>query len=171
MSSAPAGPGNRQVGLGLYIPPIKEGTDLEPPSLWADHIFELRWKVARQRGYIKSPILDTLMSEEKQREPFLRHNKGWPAKRLDEMIDSNKCNVESAMLQVVGDIARAPCASCQRGNGPWAQCVKYNGPRVSSVPVPTAIGRGKTTDAPFMLRSPRPRGTNAIPPVLTDSFA
>lgn len=43
------------------------------------------------------------------------------------MITDRVINVESALVQTMGTEPFEACMSCQRGHGPWSNCVKVRG--------------------------------------------
>lgn len=86
----------------------------------------LPWKVARRDKFIKTEAIKLLMAVESRREPAQRSSTGYTGKRLDERVGANAANVESILMQVVGDISPQECTSCLKGNGPWAHCVVFH---------------------------------------------
>lgn len=60
------------------------------------------------------------------REPLQRSFTRYTGKRMDERIGSSAADVESAMIQVVGQVCEQECVSCQKRDEPWAQCIRFH---------------------------------------------
>lgn len=113
-------------GTTVTMPGPKTGTIVLEPAEWAQHIMRMEWKVARSaRGFLKTPALRLLSTAEPRREPLLRFNTRYDRERLEERIAANASNIESAVIQVVGELPPQACVSCLRGYGPWARCVRF----------------------------------------------
>ncbi|KAJ5415220.1 hypothetical protein N7465_003915 [Penicillium sp. CMV-2018d] len=60
------------------------------------------------------------------REPLQRSTTHYTGKRLDERIGSKAANVESILIQIVGEVSPQEYTNCLQNDGPWAKCVRYH---------------------------------------------
>jgi hypothetical protein len=119
MKSAPQEPDFQEYGTPMEIPAGKSGSVNLEPGQWANHIMSLPYKVARKASAIKTAAIRVLSAAEPLREPLVRHTKNYTGKRLDERIGDQAANVESALIQIVGEVSQEACENCLRGEGPW----------------------------------------------------
>jgi hypothetical protein len=104
------------------------GKDIMPPDGWAETIKQFARSAAREEEQLKSELLQVWSSFQSQREPFVRNGgKIKTSSQLYQWVGRNLLHVESALIQVVGQLQVNPCICCLRGKGPWALCVKLPG--------------------------------------------
>ncbi|KAF3019923.1 hypothetical protein E8E15_003971 [Penicillium rubens] len=103
ISSLPEESGSHRVGAPSQIPAGKAGGADMNPGPWADYAMTVPWK-----------------------EPLQRSTTNYTGKRLDERIGSKAANVESILIQIVGEVSQQECTSCLQNDGPWAKCVRFH---------------------------------------------
>jgi hypothetical protein len=86
---------------------------------------KLPWKVARTGRRLKTKAIALLTGAVAVREPLQRSTTNYTGKRLDERIGSRAANVESILIQIVGEVSQQECDHCLQNNGPWAKCVRF----------------------------------------------
>lgn len=84
------------------------------------------WKVARNARKLKTRAIAKLKQATAVREPLQRSTTHYTGKRLDERIGSKAANVESILIQIVGEVSQQECTNCLQNDGPWAKCVRYH---------------------------------------------
>jgi hypothetical protein len=84
------------------------------------------WKVARNVRKLKTRAIARLKQATAAREPLQRSTTHYTGKRLDERIGSKAANVESILIQIVGEVSQQECGNCLQNDGPWAKCVRYH---------------------------------------------
>lgn len=84
------------------------------------------WKVARNARRLKTRAIAKLKQATPVREPLQRSTTHYTGKRMDERIGSRAANVESILIQIVGEVSQQECANCLQNDGPWAKCVRYH---------------------------------------------
>ncbi|CAI7650485.1 unnamed protein product [Penicillium bialowiezense] len=119
-------PERHRAGSYGVLPAKEAGDEIIPPGRWAALIKTIPWGVARAGEYIKTDALRLLITVPSRREPAQRTKTQYPAKRLFERIGASVASVESALIQVVGDISPQKCENCLKQNGPWAHCVRFD---------------------------------------------
>ncbi|KAJ5771758.1 hypothetical protein N7520_002287 [Penicillium odoratum] len=62
-----------------------------------------------------------------KRELLMRPNKRLSRWRLNDRLGQSKRNVESAVIQVVGELPERECIQCREGHGSWGLCVVVKG--------------------------------------------
>ncbi|CRL21983.1 Protein of unknown function DUF3716 [Penicillium camemberti] len=82
------------------------------------------WKVARNARKLKTRTIAKLKQATPVREPLQRSTTHCTGKRLDERIGSKAANVESILIQIVGEVSHQECTNCLQNDGPWAKCVR-----------------------------------------------
>ncbi|CAI7604699.1 unnamed protein product [Penicillium discolor] len=70
------------------------------------------WKVARNARKLKTRAIATLKQATAVREPLQRSTTHYTGKRLDEGICSKSANVESILIQIVGEVSQQECTNC-----------------------------------------------------------
>jgi hypothetical protein len=144
------------------------GKDVMPPDGWAETIKQFPWSAAREEEWLKSELLQVWSSFPSQREPFVRNGGNIKtSSQLYQWAGRNLLHVESALIQIVGQIQINACICCLRGKGPWALCVKLpggDGARYGCANCHEA-NRQCTTDATvrFNQRAPQSRPTEVTP--------
>lgn len=73
----------------------------------------LPWKVARNGRYIKTKAIETMKAATAVREPLQRSTTHYTGKGMEDRIGSSASNVESAMIQIVGEVSQQECTSAQ----------------------------------------------------------
>lgn len=126
----------------------------------------LPWKVAGSGRFIKTEAIKVMKGATAVRKPLQRSSTRYTGKRMDERIGSSAANVESAMIQVVGQVCKQECVSCQKRDGPWAQCIRFHelGRTVSSFGNCHWNGqhRGNVTITRHLFHRPQLQPTDAI---------
>ncbi|KAJ6028932.1 uncharacterized protein N7446_011727 [Penicillium canescens] len=144
------------------------GKDVMPPDGWAEAIKQFSRSAVREGERLKSELLQVWSSFQSQREPFVRNGgKIKTSSQLYQWLGRDLLHVESALIQVVGQLQINPCICCLRGNGPWALCVKLpggDGTRYGCANCHEA-NRECTTDATvrFNQRAPQTTSTQVNP--------
>lgn len=109
----------------MTVPVGQAGGGTVSAGPWATYIMSLPWKVARSARFIKTEAIKVMKGATTVRDPLQRSSTRYTSKRMDEKIRSSAANVESAMIQIVGEVSQQECNSCQKRNGPWAQCIRF----------------------------------------------
>ncbi|KAJ5796227.1 uncharacterized protein N7518_004767 [Penicillium psychrosexuale] len=125
-SCLPEESGRHEVGAPSQIPAGEAGSQDTTPGPWAEYAMTLPWKVARNARKIKTQALMQLKQATPVREPLQRSTTNYTGKRLDERIGSRAANVESILIQIVGEVSVQECTSCLQNNGPWAKCIRFH---------------------------------------------
>ncbi|KAF4510280.1 hypothetical protein G6O67_002180 [Ophiocordyceps sinensis] len=95
--------------------PLQQQDDAHPPT-GAQVVTAAYGDAVR----IDSVLCKRLAAEAALREPVQR--------RAHQKINTaRRSNVEAVLAYVTGQVAARPCKNCQRGHGPWTQCVIYDG--------------------------------------------
>ena len=83
------------------------------PAEWAAHIKDIpsHVSVKMQTSYAKSAV-GALIAASPLREPLLRNSKSLSGAQLDELIQGKRCNLESALIQIVGIVESQECSGC-----------------------------------------------------------
>jgi hypothetical protein len=137
MKSAPQEPNFQE----YRIPVGKSRSANLEPGQWAHHIMRLPYKVAQNARGIKTAALRLLSAAEPAREPLVRHTINYTGRRLDERIGDQAANVESALIQIVGEVSQEECRNCLRGEGPWTQYIRfYKHTKSKETPQFTVVG-------------------------------
>lgn len=97
------------------------------PGHMATLIMQLPFKVAMENERYKSNAIEDMHHRTALREPMRRSSRSWASARLTHNISQKLCNVESAMVQIVGTEPRGKCTSCRSDHGPWAKCLEVRG--------------------------------------------
>ncbi|KAJ5770924.1 uncharacterized protein N7511_002975 [Penicillium nucicola] len=119
-------PGHHLIDTPLTVPAGEAGAEEIQPSMWATYVKQLPWKVARHGKFIKTDAIKMLKEAPSRREPVQRSSTGYTGKRLDERIGTQAANVESVLIQIVGETSYQECTNCLKNNGPWAHCIRYD---------------------------------------------
>lgn len=119
INSRSAGKAFVKFGDVTIIPEGRAGTEEKPPGKWADLLWETPWKVAIKGRYLKGSLLPELIKRKPKRELMARERFFWSEKRKDERIADRVWNVESAMIQCVGDVMEDECTSCIKHQALW----------------------------------------------------
>lgn len=125
-SCPPEESGHHSVGAPSQIPGGEAGGEDKDPGPWAQYAMTVPWKVARNARKIKTRAISKLKQATAVREPLQRSMTNYTGKRLDERIGSKAANVESILIQIVGEVSQQECTNCQQNDGPWAKCVRYH---------------------------------------------
>ncbi|KAJ5933973.1 hypothetical protein N7454_006302 [Penicillium verhagenii] len=108
----------------VVIPQLGYGTDHEPPGGWATRIQSVPWSKGRKGDYLRSLHLVKLSAMSTLREPLLRETRStWLAGVLERKISSCIQNIESAFIQIKGEVVHTECTSCAKQHGPWGRCI------------------------------------------------
>lgn len=110
----------------LTVPVTMAGNEDMMPGEWAAYIKTLPWKIARVGDLPKTTAMKALMESAAVREPVPRATTWETSSKMVEKISSRAVNVESALIQITGDVSQPGCKRCMRGSGPWAQCVRFD---------------------------------------------
>lgn len=81
--------------------------------------------MARAGQKIKIKTITILTGAVAVREPLQRSTTIYTGKRLDERIGSRAANVESILIQIVGEVSQQECDNCLKNNGPWTKYVRF----------------------------------------------
>ncbi|KAJ5517016.1 hypothetical protein N7527_008576 [Penicillium freii] len=114
------------VGAPSRIPAGEAGGEDMNPGLWAEYVMKVPWKVARKAKKLKTRAIAKLKQATPVREPLQRSTTHYTGKRMDERIGSKAANVESILIQIVGEVSQQECTNCLQNDGPWAKCVRYH---------------------------------------------
>lgn len=176
--SLPAeGTGTHSIGAPLEVPVGKAGAADSIPGEWAAYAMKLPWKVARSGRRMKTNAIKLLTGAAAVREPLQRSTTQYTGKRLDERVGSKAANVESILIQIVGEVSQQECSHCLQDNGPWAKCIRfldidhtvtacgncqwngretrcefYQPPRVTDTPPPRGHQRGRSSQSSIEIR-------------------
>ena len=114
------------IGAPISIPIGRAGGADLAPGAWAEYAMKILWKVARNARNIKTRAIKLLREATPKREPLQRSTTHYTGKRMDERINSRAANVESILIQIVGEVSRQECTSCLQNDGPWAKCIRFH---------------------------------------------
>lgn len=92
-----------------------------PPGDWVPYIRQLSYRRARTSsgpGVPKSELLQHLVAMPSVRKPILRPPRLRLAFGLEVVVTRSLSNIESAMMQIVGNGAPIACVSCRKDHGP-----------------------------------------------------
>lgn len=106
-------------GDASTIPEGHAGTAELVSGKWAALLWQTPWKVAMQGRFLKGSLLPGLIDMQPRRELMAREGFFFSGKREEERIANKVLNVESAMIQCVGEVMEAECTSCTKHLGPW----------------------------------------------------
>ncbi|KAJ5888425.1 hypothetical protein N7495_008466 [Penicillium taxi] len=110
--------------------PIKTyvGPDMVIPQFgeWARYIKSLKWSESMEKKFHKSQLLQDLIDMPSLQEPTLRVEKEqiWTPALFSECLEGSMKNIESALIQVVGNCEEMPCKHCINGHGLFAHCLR-----------------------------------------------
>ncbi|KAJ5931036.1 hypothetical protein N7466_006529 [Penicillium verhagenii] len=111
---------------GCEVPPNTIGSSIMNPGPWARIIMSLPFRLAGKSSDPRTNALKLLHDKPLQREPVLRPvYRDWTSLHLIQRIAIVTSNIESALCQVVGDVAEEECSACASNSGPWSLCVRY----------------------------------------------
>ncbi|CAI7626990.1 unnamed protein product [Penicillium bialowiezense] len=71
-------------------------------------------------------MIRSLLEAPAVREPVMRTTFQYDTARLDERISFCTANIESALIQITGDVSPEECTRCLKDRGPWSQCIRFN---------------------------------------------
>ncbi|KAJ5335471.1 hypothetical protein N7452_007874 [Penicillium brevicompactum] len=119
-------PGHHNVGVPFTIPQTIAGAGQTDPGEWAKLVKTLPWKVAQTAKLLKTSAISVMVQSPSRREPSQRTSTPYTGMRLHERVSASAANVESILIQTVGEISQQECQSCLKGHGPWARCIRFH---------------------------------------------
>ncbi|KAJ6155107.1 hypothetical protein N7470_005673 [Penicillium chermesinum] len=107
-------PSFTEIGDVMTIPQGSVGTQDRPPGKWAELVWDTSWKATATGQQLKRKLPLELLKRPPVRELMARPGFFFSGKREEERISDKRANIESAVIQCMGEVQDPPCTSCMR---------------------------------------------------------
>lgn len=121
-------PPSQLIGEEFTIPGGHSGSSHVDPGHVTEWIMRLPFRTTLDGLVYKSKALEELHQQPVIRGRLTRSIRKMTCAKLTGFFESNIVNIESAIIQIVGEISPEPCSQCLRQQGPWAKCVVFKSP-------------------------------------------